>query len=154
MFVPRRQPLVAADVEPEPRREVVEAAQGAQELAEPVPARSAAGEQQADWVIDRPGGSSIANWSTVLEGILRDHPSDTIYIFGHAGTNFPITGGRADLAVQRDYLAALLEYVRGEIKAGKPRDVIVKFAEPLKSFPDHGPLTERVLGAAFDELSA
>ncbi len=105
-------------------------------------------------VIDRPGGSSIAGWATVLEGILADHPADTIYIFGHAGANFPATGNRADLLVQRDYLTALLEYVRGEIKAGKPREVIVKVTEPLKGFPDHGPLTERVLGSAFDELTA
>ncbi len=105
-------------------------------------------------VIDRPGGSSIAGWATVLEGILADHPADTIYIFGHAGANFPATGNRADLLVQRDYLTALLEYVRGEIKAGKPREVIVKVTEPLQGFPDHGPLTERVLGSAFDELTA
>ena len=104
-------------------------------------------------VLDRPGGSSIVGWSTVLEGILRDHPADTIYIFGHAGANFPITGSRADLAVQRDFLGALLEFVRGEMKAGKPRDVIVKITEPLKGFPDHGALTERVLGAAVDELT-
>jgi glyoxylase-like metal-dependent hydrolase (beta-lactamase superfamily II) len=105
-------------------------------------------------VIDRPGGASIAGWATVLDGILGDHSADTIYIFGHAGTNFPITGNRADLTLQRDYLVALLEFVRGEIKAGQPKDVIVKFAEPLKNFPDHGPLTERVLTAAYDEVSA
>ncbi len=105
-------------------------------------------------VIDRPGGSSLAGWVTVLEGILRDHPADTIYIFGHAGTNFPATGSRADLMVQRDYLSALLDFVRGEIKAGKAKEVIVKFAEPLTGFPDHGPLTERVLTAAYDELTA
>ncbi|MBW7935308.1 MAG: MBL fold metallo-hydrolase, partial [Gemmatimonadaceae bacterium] len=102
---------------------------------------------------DRPGGSSIAGWAKVLEGVLRDHHGDTIYIFGHAGTNFPATGTRADLEVQRDYLVALLDYVRGEMKAGKSRDVIVKVVEPLKGFPDHGPLTERVLGSAYDELA-
>ncbi|MBI2407451.1 MAG: MBL fold metallo-hydrolase [Gemmatimonadetes bacterium] len=105
-------------------------------------------------VLDRPGGSSIAGWVRVLEGVLRDHPTDTIYIFGHAGTNFPATGSRADLEVQRNYLTALLDFTRGEVKAGKPRDVVVKFAEPLPGFPDHGPLTERVLGAAYDELTS
>lgn len=105
-------------------------------------------------VIDRPGGTSIANWVVVLESVLRDHAADTIYIFGHAGTNVPATGSRADLQLQRDYLTALLDFVRGEMKAGRPREVLVKITEPLKGFADHGPLTERVLGGAFDELSA
>jgi glyoxylase-like metal-dependent hydrolase (beta-lactamase superfamily II) len=103
--------------------------------------------------IDRPGGASIANWVKVLEGTIADHGADTIYIFGHAGTNWPATGSRADLAYMRDYLTALLEYVRGEMKAGKTRDVIVKSTDLLKGFPDHGPLIERVLTAAYDELA-
>jgi len=53
--------------------------------------------------------------------VKRAHDADTIYIFGHAGTNFPITGPAADLLYHRDYLTALLDFVRGEIKAGKPR---------------------------------
>ena len=52
----------------------------------------------------------------------------------------------------RDYLTALLEFVRGEIKAGKPKDVIVKITDPLKGFPDHGPLIERVLTPAYEEV--
>jgi glyoxylase-like metal-dependent hydrolase (beta-lactamase superfamily II) len=103
--------------------------------------------------IDRPAGASIANWITVLEGAAKDHGRDTIYIYGHAGPQFGATGGAADLAYMRDYLTALLEFVRGEMKAGKPRDVIVKIADPLKGFLDHGPLVERVLGAAYDELA-
>ncbi len=105
-------------------------------------------------VIDRPGGASIANWIVTLEQVPRAHDADTVYIFGHAGPNFPITGTAADLRFQRDYLSALLDFVRGEIKAGKPRDVVVKVTDVLKGFPDHGPLTERVLTAAYDELTA
>jgi hypothetical protein len=37
--------------------------------------------------------------------------------------------------VQRDYFTALLEYVRGEIKAGKGRDELVKSSTVLKVFP-------------------
>ncbi len=104
-------------------------------------------------VIDRPGGASIAHWQVVLDNIVRDHDAGTIYIFGHAGPNFAATGSRADLLYHRDYLAALLEFVRGEMKAGKPREVIVKITDPLTGFPDHGPLIERVLAAAYDELA-
>lgn len=105
-------------------------------------------------VIDRPGGASIAHWQVVLEGIVADHGADTIFIFGHANAAFKATGNRDDLLYHRDYLAALLDFVRGEIKAGKPREVVIKITEPLKNFPDHGPLIERVLTAAYDELTA
>lgn len=104
-------------------------------------------------VIDRPGGSVIANWIKVLEGVMADHGADTIYIFGHAGGKFPVTGNKADLVYQRDYLTALLDFVKGEMKAGKSKDVIVKITDPLKGFPDHGPLSERVLAPAYDELA-
>jgi glyoxylase-like metal-dependent hydrolase (beta-lactamase superfamily II) len=104
--------------------------------------------------IDRPAGASIANWIKVLEQAAAAHGKDTIYIFGHAATpKFAETGSRADLAHMRDYLSALLEFVRSEMKAGKPRDAIVKITDPLPKFPDHGPLIERVLAAAHDELS-
>jgi len=102
--------------------------------------------------IDKPAGASIANWIKTLEAVVADHRKDTVYIFGHAGPKFEPTGGGADLLYMRDYLTALLEFVRGEIKAGKPKDVIVKIADPLKGFPDHGPLIERVLTAAYEEL--
>ncbi len=105
-------------------------------------------------VIDRPGGANIAHWSEVLDGVIKDHGADTIFIFGHANPAFKATGNRADLQYQRDYLGALLEFVRGEIKAGRPRDVVIKITDPLKGFPDHGPLIERVLTAAYDELTA
>lgn len=104
--------------------------------------------------IDRPAGASIASWIKVLESTVADHGNDTACIFGHGSAKFGITGARADLLYMRDYLTALLEFVRGEIKAGKPKDVIVKIADPLKGFPDHGPLIERVLTAAYEELTA
>jgi glyoxylase-like metal-dependent hydrolase (beta-lactamase superfamily II) len=103
--------------------------------------------------IDRPGGASIANWMKVLDGTVADHDNGTIYIFGHAGPNFPVTGGKADLLYMRDYCSALLDFVRGEMKAGKPKEVIIKITDLLKGFPDHGPLVERVLTAAYEELA-
>jgi glyoxylase-like metal-dependent hydrolase (beta-lactamase superfamily II) len=103
--------------------------------------------------IDRPAGASIANWIKVLEATAKDHGRDTIYIFGHSAPALGATGARADLLFMRDYLAALLDFVRGEMKAGKSRDVIVKITDPLKGFPDHGPMIERVLSAAYDELA-
>jgi cyclase len=104
--------------------------------------------------IDRPAGASVANWMTTLEHTVADHGNGTTYIFGHASAKFSVTGNRADLLYMRDYLTALLDFVRGEIRAGKPKEVIVKITDPLKGFPDHGPLIERVLTPAYEELTA
>jgi hypothetical protein len=60
----------------------------------------------------------------------------------------------SDLLYQRDYFSALLDHVRGEIKAGQSRESIVGYTAPLKGFADHGPLIERVLQAAYEELTA
>jgi hypothetical protein len=65
-----------------------------------------------------------------------------------------VTGGKADLMVQRDYFTALLDFVRGEIKAGKSKDDVIKANAVLKGFPDHGPLIERVTTAAYEEATA
>lgn len=104
--------------------------------------------------IDRPSGASIAGWMSTLERVMTDLPNDTLFIFGHADPKFQITGGKAELQLQRDYFTALVDFTRAEIKAGKTRDVFIKITDPLPKFPDHGPLLERTLGAAFDEVSA
>lgn len=105
-------------------------------------------------VIDRVNGANIANWSTILKKVAKDYPKDTIYIFGHAGAGKDVTGSRADLLHHSDYLAALLEYVRGQVKAGKTREQVVALTDTLKGFEDYGPLIARPLGPAFDEVTA
>jgi glyoxylase-like metal-dependent hydrolase (beta-lactamase superfamily II) len=104
-------------------------------------------------VLDRPGGCRIVRWISMLEKLVRDYPADTKYIFGHAKPGFPVVGTKDDLSLQRDFLFALLDHVRGEIKAGKSRDAIVGAAGELKGFPEHDPLTDRVLAPAYDELT-
>ena len=103
--------------------------------------------------IDKPAGASIENWMKVLDAAVADHAADTIFIFGHASQKFPVTGAKADLAYMRDYLGALLEFVKGQIKAGKSKDDILKLTDVLPAFPDHGPLIPRVLTAAYQELA-
>lgn len=104
-------------------------------------------------VTDRPGGCQIASWIPVLEKIVKAHARDTIYIFGHGKQGLAPTGTQADLLLQRDFLAALLEHVQREVKAGKSRDEIVKASQELKNFPEHGLVTERVLTATFEEIT-
>jgi cyclase len=109
-------------------------------------------------VIDRPGGASIRNWVKVLEKIAAEYPKDAIYVFGHGQAKFGVTGATADLLVFRDYLSALLAHVEGEIKAGKPKEEVVKL-ENLAGFPDfhvppgRGNRLPSNLAVAYDELT-
>ena len=105
-------------------------------------------------VIDRTNGASIANWITTLDKVASELPADTIYIFGHAGTGREVTGTRADLLHHRNYLEALLEYTRAQVKAGRSREEFLKSTDIIKGFEDYGPLMSRPLPAAFDEVTA
>ncbi len=105
-------------------------------------------------VIDRANGASIANWSVVLKKVASELPADTIYIFGHAGPKFDVTGSRADLTRHADYLVALLQYVREQVKAGKSREQLVASTDVIAGFDDYGPLVARPLGPAYDEVTS
>ncbi len=107
-------------------------------------------------VVDRKGGASIRGWIKALEDSAAAYPSDAVYVFGHGGAKFGITGARPDLLLMRDFLSAVLDRVGRDIAAGhdKPTTVAV---ENMPGFPDfHAPLPNRlgsVLGAAYDELT-
>jgi cyclase len=105
-------------------------------------------------VIDRANGASIANWTVALKKVAAELPADTVYIFGHAGQKYDVTGSRADLDHHADYLVALLDYVREQVKAGKTREQVLASTDIIKGFEDYGPLIQRPLGAAFDEVTA
>jgi cyclase len=105
-------------------------------------------------VIDRVNGASIANWTTVLNTVAAELPNDTLYIFGHAGPKFEVTGSRADVTRHANYLVALLQYVREQVKAGKNRDQVVASTDVIPGFEDYGPLVPRPLGPAYDEVTS
>ena len=105
-------------------------------------------------VIDRVNGASIANWTTVLNKVVAELPADTIYIFGHAGAKFEVTGSRADLTYHGKYLAALLEYTREQVKAGKTLEQLIAAKDVIKGFEDYGELIQRSLTPAFDEVTS
>ncbi len=109
-------------------------------------------------IVDRAAGASIRNWIAVLEGAVKDHSNDTVYIFGHANTNLPVTGGRADVMQLRDYLTALLAFVGGQIKAGKGRDEILAMRDPLAGFESFGrfgnPNPRDPVTVAYEELTS
>ena len=89
-------------------------------------------------VVDRAAGATLRNWRTVLERAAQAHDGDTIYVFGHANTDLPVTGDRSDLTRFRDYIEALLEFVTTQVEAGRTRDEILAMREPLEGFREFG----------------
>lgn len=87
-------------------------------------------------VIDRPGGTRLDHWITVLERVVATW-GDALYIFGHGREGWPVTGAKADVLVQRDFLTALLEHARVGLAAGKSVDQIATEVTELVGFPDH-----------------
>lgn len=107
-------------------------------------------------IVDRPAGASFKNWISVLEKATADHANDTVYIFGHAGMNHPVTGSRADVMVFRDFLTAMLNFIQSEIKAGKTKEQFAELGKTktvLPGFDTHGALSQQVIDAAYAELT-
>ncbi len=107
--------------------------------------------------IDRAAGASVQGWIELLEAVVDDHSSETVYIFGHGQPGFGLTGGPDDLRHQRDFFTALLEEAEAGVSAGRSREEVAA-ADELPGFPDHvGPSDflslGRALEAAYDEVS-
>jgi len=105
-------------------------------------------------VIDRSAGASIKNWIDVLHRTAEQFDSETIFIYGHAGTGYEVTGGKDDLKAFGEYLGNVLNFVDGEIKAGKSKDEILKTAAFPFTSEWKGDGIQRPLTAAYDELTA
>ena len=104
--------------------------------------------------IDRGAGSNTKKWMAVLEKIHGQFTDDTIFVFGHSGSGFPVTGTRKDLLVMRDFLAAMNTFVGKARKAGKTESKIVASAE-VPGFPDHSKSEHaRSLGRALKAVYA
>jgi glyoxylase-like metal-dependent hydrolase (beta-lactamase superfamily II) len=104
--------------------------------------------------VDRSAGASIKSWIEVLGKAENKFDNDTIFIFGHAVDGFEVTGTKDDLKKFGDYLGQVLQFVDGEIKAGKTKDEVIKTtALPFKT-EWKGDGLNRPLQAAYEELTA
>jgi cyclase len=103
--------------------------------------------------IDRNAGASIRNWITVLGNIKREYDNETIFIFGHAGEGFQVTGNKTDLTAMQGYLQRLLDAVSDRIKKGQKREAILKMSEIPGATEWKGDGIQRTLTAAFEELT-
>jgi cyclase len=104
--------------------------------------------------VDRGAGASIKNWIEVLNKALNQFDKETLYVFGHAATEYKVTGTNDDLNKFRDYLGHVLKFVEGEIRAGKSKEEVLKATlipggEEWKTDGINRPLT-----AAWEELTA
>ena len=104
--------------------------------------------------IDRSAGANIKNWLTVLESTRKKCDNKTMYVFGHSGNGFEVTGSAEDLKRFGDYLENLLKFVEGEIKAGKTKEEILKTTATPFTSEWQGDGFQRPLQAAFEELTA
>ncbi|MEO7924426.1 MAG: MBL fold metallo-hydrolase [Chitinophagaceae bacterium] len=104
--------------------------------------------------VDRGAGANIKSWMEVLNKALAKFNNETIYIFGHAGPGYKVTGSSDDVNKFRDYLGNVLKFVDGEIKAGKTKEEILKatLIPGGEEWKTDG--IKRPLEAAYDELTA
>jgi glyoxylase-like metal-dependent hydrolase (beta-lactamase superfamily II) len=107
--------------------------------------------------MDRPAGCFIEGSIKVLERVASLFDKDTIFIFGHAGSDENVTGSVDDVVAMKNYFSALLEFVNKGMKAGKSLEQI-KSATHIPGFEF---LTEQWKGAkdmsitaAYEELSS
>jgi glyoxylase-like metal-dependent hydrolase (beta-lactamase superfamily II) len=103
--------------------------------------------------IDRSAGASIKNWILVLEKAQQLFDKDTLFIYGHAYDPDKVTGYQDDLKAMQDYLSNLLDFVGGQLRAGKTREDILKFTAIPGVTEWQGEGIERGLQAAYEELT-
>lgn len=104
--------------------------------------------------IDKSAGASIKNWITALKKGRKTFDKDTIFVFGHAGDNYPVTGTMEDLKAMENYLGSLLKYAKKEIKSGKTKEQFVSAKiDMIPRAPEwKGDGIQRSLDAVWTEL--
>ncbi len=100
--------------------------------------------------------ASLSGWVKTLDGMLARFDDDTIFIFGHGSEKHGVTGAKADVAVMRAYLEAVLETAQKGLAGGMSREEVTALA--LTGFDEHESPGDVMsaphsLGVAYDELS-
>ncbi|MFZ1676546.1 MAG: MBL fold metallo-hydrolase [Saprospiraceae bacterium] len=102
--------------------------------------------------IDKSAGAMIENWIEILQQLQSYFDNDTLFIFGHANEGFQVTGSKDDLAAFGDYLTAVMEFVKSQLKSGKTKDEILASTEIPGGSQWSGEGIGRSLSAALEEL--
>ena len=95
----------------------------------------------------------MSSWIQVLDKATNTFNKKTTFVCGHSAEGYDIIAARDEVKLFRDYLDKTLQFVDGEIKAGKTRAEIVKATGIPGATEWKGDGIDRPLGAAFDELT-
>jgi cyclase len=104
--------------------------------------------------VDRGAGANIKSWINVLDKTTNHFSNDTVFVFGHAADGYEVTGTKEDLKAFGEYLGKVLNFVDGEIKAGKTKDEVLKTTTLPFETQWKGDGLQRPLQAAYEELTA
>ncbi|MEZ4988066.1 MAG: MBL fold metallo-hydrolase [Saprospiraceae bacterium] len=103
--------------------------------------------------VDKSAGAHIGNWIDVLGKARRHFGKDALYVFGHAGDDYPITGTDEDLKMMAHFLKMSLRYVKKAKKTGQSLENLLATTTYIPGAPAFkGKGVERVLKAAWEEL--
>jgi cyclase len=103
--------------------------------------------------VDRGAGANMKSWINVLDKAVNKFDRETIFVFGHSGTGYDVTGKADDLKKFGDYLSKVLQFTEGEIKAGKTKEEILKTKDIPGAEEWKGDGIDRPLQAAYEELT-
>ena len=104
--------------------------------------------------VDRGAGANIKSWIGLLDRAVSTFDKNTIYVYGHSGTGYEITGGADDLKKFGDYLGRVLKFAEDEIKSGKTKEEILKNTVLPGETEWKGDGFQRPLQAAYEEVLA
>jgi len=79
--------------------------------------------------IDKSAGADVANWIEVMEKGYKAFDDDTLFVFGHSGNGYEITGTRQDLMAFQNYLGKVIDFVKSGKEAGKTKESLAKSEE-------------------------
>ena len=101
--------------------------------------------------IDKSAGADITNWQVVLEQGYKTYDDDSLFVFGHSGNGYDVTGTREDLKAFQNYLGKVMEFVKKGAAAGKTKEELAKATEIPGATEWKGTQT-RSVNAAWTEL--
>ena len=104
--------------------------------------------------IDLSAGANIENWIKVLDKAKTNYDDKTIYMWGHAGDGYDITGGKEEIKAFQNYLEKLLEFGDKSLRASVPLEKLKETTTVIPGAEEwKGKGIERSLDAVYAELA-
>ncbi len=101
--------------------------------------------------VDKSSGANMENWQRVMEKGYKAFDKDTLFVFGHSGNGFDVTGTREDLKAFQSYLGKVMDFVKKGKAAGKTKKELAAATE-IPGAPEWKGNQARPVNAAWTEL--